>query len=94
MTTSVEHNVERSRYELLIDGRLTGFANYQLRGDVIVFPHTEILGEMRGNGLGAVLVKAALDDVRGTGRRIVPACWYVAEFIDEHTEYRDLVADG
>jgi uncharacterized protein len=91
MTTSVQHNVERSRYELLVDGRLTGIADYALRDDVLVFSHTEILEEVRGSGLGAVLVQAALDDVRRTGRRIVPACWYVAQFIDEHLEYGDLV---
>jgi len=22
----------------------------------------------------------------------VPACWFVAEFVDDHPEYRDLVA--
>ncbi len=93
MTSSVEHNVERSRYELLVDGRLTGIADYEREGDVVVFPHTEIVEERRGNGLGAVLVRAALDDVRGTGRRIVPACWYVARFIGENPEYRDLVRE-
>jgi uncharacterized protein len=91
MTTSVQHNVGRSRYELLVDGRLTGIADYVRRDDVIVFSHTEILEAVRGNGLGAVLVQGALDDVRGTGRRIVPACWYVARFVDKHAEYGDLV---
>jgi predicted GNAT family acetyltransferase len=47
---------------------------------------------MRGRGLGAELVRGALDDVRTSGGRIVARCWYVAQFIDEHPEYGDLVA--
>ena len=40
----------------------------------------------------AQLVRYALDDVRRSGRPVVATCWYVADFIDEHPEYRDLVA--
>jgi uncharacterized protein len=47
---------------------------------------------MRGKGLGAELVRHALDDVRGSGGKVVADCWYVAEFIAEHPEYGDLVA--
>jgi predicted GNAT family acetyltransferase len=88
----VVHNAEQSRYELLDDDQLVGIADYRVAGDTIVFPHTEIVRERRGHGLGAVLVQGALDDVRGSGRRVVPHCWYVAEFIDEHPEYADLTA--
>jgi predicted GNAT family acetyltransferase len=30
--------------------------------------------------------------VRRTGSTILPACWFVAEFIESHPEYADLVA--
>lgn len=91
MTTEVTKNVERSRYELTVDGALRGVADYHEQGDdVVVMPHTEIDPSMRGHGLGAVLVRAALDDVRPTGRQVVPSCWYVAQFIDENPEYEDL----
>ena len=86
-------NVEaRSRYELVLDGQLVGIAEYRVAGDTVVFPHTEILPSFRDRGLGAVLVQQALDDVRATGRRIVPTCWFVGRFVQEHPEYSDLVA--
>lgn len=88
----VRNNPEAQRYELHLEGRLAGVADYRLQGDAIVFPHTEIDPSIRGQGLGAVLVKAALDDVRGTGRRVVPACWFVAEFISDNPDYQDLLA--
>ena len=86
------HNVDRSRYELFLDGQLVGIADYRERGDDLVFPHTEIDPSMRGRNLGAELVRAALDDVRTTGKRVVPSCWYVAQFIDQNPEYQDLLA--
>jgi predicted GNAT family acetyltransferase len=92
MATTVRHNGERSRYEILVDDQLVGVADYRIDGQTVVFPHTEIDVAVRGQGLGAQLVQAALDDVRGSGRTVIAHCWYVAQFIDEHPEYQDLLA--
>jgi predicted GNAT family acetyltransferase len=92
MATEVRKVEERSRYELLIDGELVGIADYQERGEVLVLPHTEIDTSRRGQGLGAVLVQGALDDARAHGQKVVPACWYVAEFLEHHPDYADLRA--
>jgi uncharacterized protein len=90
--TEVRKNAKASRYELLLDSEVVGVADYRVEGDAVVFPHTEIASRLRGKGLGAELVRGALDDVRGTGNRVVPRCWYVAEFIEANPEYQDLVA--
>lgn len=92
MANEVRNNAEAGRYELVVDGRLAGVADYSVRGDVVVLPHTEIDPSRRGHGLGAELVRAALDDIRASGRTIVPSCWYVAQFVDENPDYRDLLA--
>ena len=92
MATEVHNNRAQSRYELMIDDELVGIAEYRVVGDVVVFPHTEIERSRRGQGFGAQLVQYALDDVRATGRRVRPQCWYVAEFIAEHPEYADLAS--
>jgi predicted GNAT family acetyltransferase len=92
MTPEFRHNPERSRYEVLVEGRVVGIAEYDDQGAVVVFPHTEVDPPLRGQGLASQLVGFALDDVRGTGRQVVAACWFVAQFIDEHPEYEDLVA--
>jgi uncharacterized protein len=94
MANVVRNNPERSRYELLIDGELVGVADYQVDGDRWIFPHTVITPARRGQGLGAELVQAALDDVRRAGGTVVPSCWYVAEFIDANPSYADLLDAG
>lgn len=92
MSSIVTKNEAATRYELHVDGELVGIADYVERDGDVVFPHTEIDGARRGRGLGAVLVQGALDDVRPSGRKVVPSCWYVAQFIDENPSYRDLLA--
>lgn len=92
MAPEMRNNHEQCRYELVIDGELVGIAEYRVAGEVVVFPHTEILPARRGEGLGARLVQYALDDVRAANRRVAPQCWYVAEFIAEHPEYADLAS--
>jgi predicted GNAT family acetyltransferase len=85
-------NVEQSRYELIDDGEVVAFAEYVEQPDLVVFPHTVVVPHLRGRGLGAILVRQSLDDVRASGRRVVPTCWYVAEFIDANPAYQDLRA--
>jgi len=92
MTTTVRVAPERSRYEILVDGEVVGIADYHDDGETRVFPHTYVDPAWRGRGLAEELVRYALDDVRASGLRIVPACWYVAQFVGAHPEYADLTA--
>ncbi len=83
---------DRSRYELVDGDDVVGFADYTIDDDRVVLRHTVIDPSRRGQGLGAVLVQAVLDDVRPSGHKVAPACWYVRQFIDGHLEYADLLA--
>ncbi|WP_311922614.1 GNAT family N-acetyltransferase [Microbispora sp. H10836] len=87
----VAHNAAASRYEILLDDTLAGFAQYRLRGGSMVFTHTEVRDEFAGRGLGGRLVGAALDGARAAGLRVVPLCSFVAWYIEKHPEYRGLV---
>jgi predicted GNAT family acetyltransferase len=89
---SVDNNRERSRYELRMGDDLVAVADYVVLDDRVVVPHTEVIPARRGLGLGERLVRYALEDVRDTGMRIEPRCWFVAEFIDLNPEFADLVA--
>ncbi|MDP9796109.1 putative GNAT family acetyltransferase [Catenuloplanes nepalensis] len=90
----VRDNPGQHRYEVTADGELAGFAVYYLEGQRIVFIHTEVAVEYEGRGLGSRLARDALDDVRGRGLRVVPACPFFAKFIRTHPEYRDLTRAG
>jgi predicted GNAT family acetyltransferase len=88
----VVDNTKESRFEGRIDGQLAGFAEYQLVPDLIVFTHTEVFPQWEGHGVGTVLVRRALDQVRAAGeRRVMPLCPFVKAWIGRHPDYVDLV---
>lgn len=91
MTEQITHDRERSRYELMVDGSLGAYAEYDLTGDTIVFTHTVTTPSLRGRGLAGKVVRQALDDARADDRTVVARCWYVAQYIDQHPEYTDLL---
>lgn len=59
-------------------------------GTVDLF-HTEVEPSQRNRGLGELLVRSALDDLRSRGDRVVPSCPFVAAFVRRHPEYEDLL---
>jgi predicted GNAT family acetyltransferase len=93
--TEVVHDAELSRYTLLLDGEPAGLADYSIVGEEIRFTHTEVDPAKREHGLAGILVEQALDDVRTrTDLTVVAACPFVAGWIDQHTEYQDLLSRG
>jgi predicted GNAT family acetyltransferase len=91
MELTVRDNPEANRYEIRDSDRVLGFADYQRRGDALVFTHTEVDQDSGESGLGSRLVKAALDDVRAKGGSVVAQCSFVRGWIGKHEEYADLV---
>ncbi len=87
----VHHAAAANRFEVEIDGFLA-VAEYQRQGEVVTFTHTFVPPELRGRGLAEKLVVAALAWARTENLRVVPACSYVAKFLERHPEYRDLAA--
>ena len=86
---------EPDRFSIAVDGRTVGFADFIDRitdqGGQRVFPHTVTDPAFQGRGLATILVREALEATRGTGLRVVPQCWMVAEFIDKNPEFADLL---
>jgi predicted GNAT family acetyltransferase len=88
----VLHNPAEHRYEVEVDGFLA-VADYEFRDGRQVFTHTFVPPELRGRGLAEALVRTALDDAMAAGRKVVPACSYVAKYIERHRHYRPLLAE-
>ena len=83
---------DRSRYLALVDGEVAGFAAYRLRGERIVFTHTEVEPAQEGQGIASALAKGALDDVRRRGLSVILVCPFMTAYVQRHPEYADLVA--
>jgi len=87
----VRHDESQQRYVLEINGQALGFAQYHEEGDRQVFTHTEIDDSLGGQGMGSTLVRAALDDARQRGKRIVPTCEFIAAYVKKHPDWNDIL---
>ena len=90
----VTDNTDRHRFEISVAGRVAGFVDYERREGEVEMTHAEIHDGHEGEGLGSILVAAALDAVRADGLLVVPTCPFVAKYVQRHDEYADLVAPG
>ena len=88
---SVVDNPSRNRFELREGERVLGWVAYLPAGASVIFAHTEIAEEHEGQGLGSVVVREALDQVRAGGKTVIPNCPFTAAFIQRHPEYVDVV---
>jgi predicted GNAT family acetyltransferase len=93
----VKDHQSEHRYEITVAGRPAGYTAYLDRpggeggGQRRVFIHTETDPNYEGQGLGSVLARAALADVRASGRRAVAVCPFIAAYLKRHPEEADIV---
>ena len=87
----VTDNPAEHRFEITLDEALLGHVRYVDRGGRRILVHTEIDPAHEGHGYASTLVRAALDDARTHDTLIVPLCPYVADWIERHPDYADLI---
>lgn len=79
------------RFEIALPGGEAAFADYQLKGDSIVFPHTVTPKAHEGQGLASQLAQAALTYAREQGLKVRPHCAFFRAYIAKRPELHDLV---
>ena len=88
---SVRHVEDRSRFELVVDDEVAGFAAYRREGDAYAFTHTEVDEAYEGKGLGSQLLSDALRQVEATGSAVLPYCAFVRSYLESHPDLVHLV---
>jgi len=87
----VQHSIEAGRFEIRYGDDLARL-EYRIHGSTIVYTHTVVPPALERHGLAAKLAKHALEYARTNGLSVEPLCPYVANYIQEHPQYADLVA--
>jgi uncharacterized protein len=87
----VRDNPRELRYEILREAEVIGSVRYRVESGVIALLHTEVEPSAEGKGVGGLLVRGALDDIRSRGLLVAPVCPFVAAYLRRHPELRDLV---
>jgi uncharacterized protein len=91
MPPVVVDNPSESRFELRLDDKLVGRAEYRPAGDSVIVEHTEVDEGHEGEGLGSLLVRGTLETIRASGKSVIPTCTFTAAYIRRHPEFVDLV---
>lgn len=89
--TIISHNTGKNRFETTINGH-TAYLSYQQNGNVLNYNHTIVPDTLGGQGVGKSLAKYALDYARQNGKKVIPSCSFVDNFITKNPEYQDLLA--
>lgn len=85
-------NAHLYRFELHVDGHAATLDYEQADDKVLDLKRTEVPEELRGNGVGALLVKETLDWARVYHYHVIPTCPFVKGYIEKHPEDQELVA--
>jgi predicted GNAT family acetyltransferase len=88
--TRVRDNKAQRRFELDVEGAVA-FANYRLTPSAVIITHTETPPALRGRGIASQLVEGALALIRSDGRKVIAGCSFVADYLQKHGEYGDMV---
>ncbi|HEY8281270.1 MAG TPA: GNAT family N-acetyltransferase [Leifsonia sp.] len=87
MATEFSNEEDANRYAMRIDGALAGVLDYSILGGSISLTRAFTVPAQRGKGLAAQLVEYAVNDIEATTTlKIVPMCWYVADWFESHPE--------
>lgn len=89
---AVSDNAAHHRYELQTEAGLA-FINYRRVARVVTMTHAEVPPVLQGHGIGAALVKGALELVRAQKEKVIPQCPFVATYITRHKEFQELLAE-
>ena len=92
MAIEIRHDEAGHRFVADLGGRTAELTYVERDATTVIFTHTFVPPELRGAGVAAALAARALDWARETGRHVVPACSYVAAYLQRHPEYEQLLA--
>jgi len=83
-------NHDQSRFELIVDGHVAELT-YHRRADRLVLIHAGVPDELGGQGIGGLLVRAAVDRAIREDLTIVPHCPFARTWLERHPEAAAMV---
>ena len=89
-TVEIRRDHAAGRFEVVVDGVVAGFADYDDDAGVRTFPHTVVSTEYGGRGLAGQMIGDALEATRDEGLKVRPSCSYVARYIEKNLGSADL----
>lgn len=79
-------SIQRNKHQFFLKkrGRKSAFIDYRIEGEDLIIEHTEVKVDMRGQGVGKLLVKAVVDYAEKHGYELKSECGYAADIIEKY----------
>jgi predicted GNAT family acetyltransferase len=89
-----EDNGEKGKFFVDINGKQEAEMTYSYaESDKIIIDHTEVNEKLKGQGVGYILVEAAVDFMREKNIKAIPICPFVTSvFKKKHEDYKNVLA--
>lgn len=84
----VIHNEAAHQFLAYEGDQRIGLIDYDEKGDLLLFVHTEVPSEFGGQGVAAKLTREAFEMAKAAGKRVKPVCSYTRAFVHRHPEYQ------
>jgi hypothetical protein len=88
---SVEHKADEGRFVVAMEGHEAELSYSHIDDATLDYTHTYVPNEFRGRGVGARLVKRALDYAKENGYKVKPTCPFVSSFVERKPEYSEIL---
>ncbi|WP_127520959.1 GNAT family N-acetyltransferase [Mesorhizobium sp. Z1-4] len=88
----LEETGSKGRYFHRADDGTEAEMTFSKAGEhLLIIDHTEVPDAFRGQGVGVRLVARAVEDARGSGKKIMPLCPFAAAQFRRHPEWADVL---
>lgn len=58
---------------------------------VVNLNHTFVDDSLRGQGIAAKLMTQAAEQIRSSGKKVIPTCSYAVKWFEKNTQYADIL---
>ena len=91
--TTLAHEPDATRYTLRDGDTILALVDYTINGNRISLTHTFTQPAHRGKGLAAQVVEYAINDIaKNTELKVLPMCWYAAEWFEKNPDRAELLS--
>lgn len=88
------HEPDASRYTLHDGPNLVSALDYRDDGRTVALTRAYTVPTFRGHGYAGEIVDRAVTELEQAGdRKVLPVCWYVAEWFEAHPERAGILAE-
>lgn len=87
---NIHHDESRKGFFAGINGTEAEITYREKPNGTLVYHHTYVPDELRGQGIAGKITRFALDWAREKGKLVRATCPYIVKYLEDHPEYEDI----